>query len=175
MALPKLDVPQYEIELPISKKKIKYRPFLVKEQRNLLMAIESSESITIQQNIRDILNNCTITEGIDIDSLPIIDIEYYFLNLRARSVGEVVNLKYTCNNEVTGEDGEKKKCGGTVKFDLNLLEVKPTVDEGHDKKIQLIEILKNYPTSEVYVEGERLVSLVNQINGAIASLPRLPF
>jgi len=84
MALPKLDVPTYEIELPISKKKIKYRPFLVKEQKNLLMALESNESSTIQQNVRDILNNCTLTEGINIDKLPIIDVEYYFINLRSK-------------------------------------------------------------------------------------------
>jgi hypothetical protein len=98
MALPKLDVPIYELELPLSKKKIRYRPFLVKEQKNLLMAIESSDSNTVQQSVRDILNNCTITDGVDIDKLPIIDIEYYFINLRAKSVGEVVESKYKCNN-----------------------------------------------------------------------------
>ena len=75
MALPKIDVPIYEIELPVSKKKIKYRPFLVKEQRNLLMAMESSEASTIQQSVRDILYNCTLTEGIDIEKLPIIDVD----------------------------------------------------------------------------------------------------
>jgi hypothetical protein len=99
MALPKLDVPTYEIELPVSKKKIKYRPFLVKEQKNLLMAIESNESTTIQQNVKDILNNCTITEGINIDKLPIIDVEFYFVNLRAKSVGETVESRYKCNND----------------------------------------------------------------------------
>ena len=96
MALPKLDVPTYEIELPVSKTKIKYRPFLVKEQRNLLMAIESSESSTIQQNIKDILYNCTLTEDVNIEKLPIIDVEYYFVNLRAKSVGEVVESRYRC-------------------------------------------------------------------------------
>ena len=100
MALPKLDVPTYEIELPVSKKKIKYRPFLVKEQRNLLMAIESNESATIQQNVKDILYNCTLTENIDIEKLPIIDVEFYFINLRAKSVGEVIETKYRCNNIV---------------------------------------------------------------------------
>ena len=117
MALPKLDVPTYEIELPISKKTIKYRPFLVKEQKNLLMALESNESSTIQQNVRDILNNCTLTEGINIDKLPIIDVEYYFVNLRAKSVGEVVESKYKCNNEVEG-----KVCGNLMEKEINLLE-----------------------------------------------------
>ena len=90
MALPKIDVPTYEIELPLSKKKLKYRPFLVKEQKNLLMAMESNESDTVHNVIKDILNNCTITEGVDLDTLPIIDVEYYFINLRAKSVGEIV-------------------------------------------------------------------------------------
>jgi hypothetical protein len=105
MALPKLDVPSYEIVLPVSKTKIKFRPFLVKEQKNLLMAIESNESSTIQQNVKDILYNCTLTEGINIDKLPIIDVEYYFVNLRAKSVGEEVESRYKCNNVV-----EDKEC-----------------------------------------------------------------
>ena len=79
MALPKLDVPSYEIDLPVSKKKLKYRPFLVKEQRNLLMALESQDSNSTQQAVRDILINCTLSDDVDIDKLPIIDIEYYFM------------------------------------------------------------------------------------------------
>ena len=93
MALPKIDVPTYELELPVSQIKIKYRPFLVKEQRNLLMAMEADDAETIQQNIRQTLINCILTE-IDIDTLPIVDVEYIFLNLRARSVGELVENKY---------------------------------------------------------------------------------
>lgn len=143
MALPKLDVPTYEIELPLSKTKIKYRPFLVKEQKNLLMAIESSESSTIQQNIKDILYNCTLTEGVDIDKLPIIDIEYYFINLRAKSVGEVVNSRYRCNNEVDG-----KECGNIMEKDINLLDIKVSVDPDNSSEIQLtdkITIKMKYP------------------------------
>ena len=104
MALPKLDTPTYELELPVSKKQIKFRPFLVKEQRNLLMALESNDSSSTQNAIRDILNNCTITEDIDIDKLPIVDIEYYFLNLRAKSIGEIVESRYRCNNVVEGNE-----------------------------------------------------------------------
>ena len=117
--LPKLDVPSYEIDLPLSKKKIKYRPFLVKEQKNLLMAMESKESDTIHHAIKDILNNCTLTESIDLDKLPIIDIEYYFINLRAKSVGEIVESRYRCNNEV-----DDKVCGNIMEKDINLLDIK---------------------------------------------------
>jgi hypothetical protein len=143
MALPKLDVPTYEIELPVSKKKIKYRPFLVKEQKNLLMAIESNESITIQQNVKDILYNCTLTEGIDIDKLPIIDVEFYFINLRAKSVGEVVESRYKCNNIVND-----KECGNIMEKDINLLEIKVQMDDKISPEIQLtnkISIKMKYP------------------------------
>ena len=96
MALPKIDSPIYELTLPLSKKLIRFRPFLVKEQRNLMMAMESDDKDTIEKNIKQVLHNCTLTEGIDIDSMPILDVEYYFIQLRARSVGEVVENKYKC-------------------------------------------------------------------------------
>ena len=143
MALPKLDVPTYEIELPISKKIIKYRPFLDKEQKNLWMALESNESSTIQQNVRDILNNCTLTEGINIDKLPIIDVEYYFINLRSKSVGEIVETRYRCNNEV-----EEKVCGNIMEASVNLQNIQPYREEEVSPEIQLtdkIMIKMKYP------------------------------
>jgi hypothetical protein len=121
MALPKIDVPTYDIELPISKKKIRYRPFLVKEQRNLLMAMESDDTNSVHSAIRDILYNCTLTENVDVEKLPIVDVEYYFLNIRAKSVGEVVESRYRCNNIV-----EDKECGNIMEKPINLLTV--TVD-----------------------------------------------
>jgi hypothetical protein len=133
--LPKIDVPSYEIELPLSKKKIKYRPFLVKEQKNLLMAMESKETSTIHQTIKDILYNCTLTEDIDLDKLPIIDIEYYFINLRAKSVGEVVESKYRCNNVV-----EDKECGNIMDAEINLLDIKVNKPEVNSE-IQLTDKL----------------------------------
>jgi hypothetical protein len=143
MALPKIDVPTYEIELPVSKTKIKYRPFLVKEQRNLLMAIESSESTTIQQNIKDILYNCTLTEGVNIEKLPIIDVEYYFINLRAKSVGEVVESRYRCNNKVDGIE-----CGNIMEKDIDLTKIQVQMKEDISSEIQLtsnISIKLKYP------------------------------
>jgi hypothetical protein len=143
MALPKLDVPTYEIELPVSKTKIKFRPFLVKEQKNLLMAIESNESTTIQQNVKDILNNCTVTEGINIDRLPIIDVEYYFIQLRAKSVGEVVQSRYKCNNTI-----DDRECGNIMEKDINLLELKVLMDDTISPEIQLtnkVSIKMKYP------------------------------
>ena len=143
MALPKIDVPTYEIELPVSKTKVKFRPFLVKEQRNLLMAIESSDSTTIQQNIKDILYNCTLTEGVDIEKLPIIDVEYYFINLRSKSVGEVVESRYRCNNSVGGVE-----CGNIMEKDIDLTQIKVQINEDISSEIQLtpnISIKLKYP------------------------------
>lgn len=124
MALPKIDVPSYELELPVSKKKIKYRPFLVKEQKTLLMAMESNESDSIHLAIRDILSNCTLTENLNLDELPIIDIEYYFIQLRAKSVSEMVESRYRCNNLVN-----EKECGNTMEKNINLLDLKVEQNE----------------------------------------------
>lgn len=156
MALPKLDVPIYELNLPLSKKKIKFRPFLVKEQKNLLMAMESDEKESIEQNVRQVLNNCTVTEGVDIDKLPVIDIEYYFLNLRARSVGEVVENKYRCDNVVN-----EKPCGNIMETSFNLLDIK--VENVRDNA-DVIELTKNISIKLKYPEFsilKRLSSLTS--------------
>lgn len=136
MALPKIDVPTYSIELPVSKKNIRYRPFLVKEQRNLLMAMESSDSNSVHSAIRDILYNCTLSEGIDIESLPIIDVEYYFINLRAKSVGEVVESKYRCNNIVND-----KECNNLMEHNLDLNSVEVEMKDDIQPEIQLTDKL----------------------------------
>jgi hypothetical protein len=127
MGLPKIDVPVYEITLPISGKKVKYRPFLIKEQKNLMMALESGEFESIQQNIRQILINCTLSSDIDVDDLAVIDAQYYFIKIRSKSVGEIVDLQYRCNNEVSN-----KTCGNLMEYKLNLDELsveKPNVDD----------------------------------------------
>jgi hypothetical protein len=143
MALPKIDVPIYELDLPLSKKHIRFRPFLVKEQRNLMMAMESDDKETIEKNIRQVLHNCTLTENIDIDSLPIIDVEFYFLNLRARSVGEIVENKYRCENTV-----DDKKCNNLMDSQLNLLDIKVDMNGFVNDNIKLtdkISIKLKYP------------------------------
>jgi hypothetical protein len=160
MALPKIDVPTYLIDLPVSKKQIKYRPFLVKEQRNLLMAMESSDSSTIQQSVRDILHNCTLTEGIDIEKLPIIDVEYYFINLRAKSVGEIVESRYKCNNEVDGEE-----CGNIMESEINLLDIKVESNNEISPEIQLdskLTIKLKYPEFSI-VEDSLKYDNINEV------------
>ena len=134
MALPKLEVPTYELELPLSKKTIKFRPYLIKEQKALMMALESSDAKTIQHNVREILDVCTLSKDVDVDELPIIDIEYYFIQLRAKSVGEMSESKYRCNNEV-----EDKVCGNIMEAKIDLTEIKPVQEEYVDPEIQLTD------------------------------------
>jgi hypothetical protein len=147
MALPKIDTPIYDLTLPLSNKQIRFRPFLVKEQKNLLMAMEADDKDSIEKNVKQVLTNCTITEGINIEKLPVIDVEYYFLNLRARSVGELIENSYKCNNEVNGEI-----CNNVMKTSLNILDIKVEMPENDKSLIQLtddITIKLRYPEYSV--------------------------
>ena len=143
MALPKIDTPVYELDLPLSKKHIRFRPFLVKEQKNLMMAMEADDKETIERNIRQVLTNCTLSDNFNVDRLPVIDVEYYFINLRARSVGEIVENKYICTNEVEG-----KQCGNKMDTKFNLLDITVDIDPNAKDVIQLtnkISIKLKYP------------------------------
>lgn len=154
--LPKVDVPIYELNLLSSGKKVKFRPFLVKEQKLLLMATQSEDSKDSLNVVKQISKNC-ILDDVDVESLPVFDLEYIFLNLRARSVNEIVNLQYKCNNKMTDELGEEKTCGSIEKFDINLLEIKPEKNSNHNKKIMLNEklgIMMKYPTFESVAQLE---------------------
>jgi hypothetical protein len=145
--LPKLDVPIYDLALPLSKRKIQIRPFLVKEEKIFLMASESDDEESILTAIKQIVNNCCLTEDVDVELLPISDLEFIFFNLRARSISEVVELKYKCNNKIhVGE--EEKVCGNMVEFDVNILDIKPEIPENHTNKIELtptMGVVMKYP------------------------------
>ena len=131
-------------------KTIKFRPFLVKEQKLLLMANQSEDMKETLNSIKQIVKNCVI-DDIDVDEIPTFDLEYLFLNLRARSVNDVVNLSYKCNNIITKENGEDTPCNSIEKFDINLLDIKPILNPEHNKKIELnskLGIMMKYPTFE---------------------------
>ena len=149
--LPKIDVPLYDLILPLSKKKIQIRPFLVKEEKILLMATESEDESTILTAIKQIVNNCCLTEDVDIELLPISDLEFIFFNLRARSISEVVELRYKCNNKIhVGE--EEKVCGNMVEFDVNILDIKPEIPENHTNKIEIsptMGVVMKYPNFKI--------------------------
>ena len=144
MALPKLTVPEYEAILPSTEKVIKYRPFLVKEEKILLTALEAEDDAIMADAIRQIVNNCVLEE-LDVFKLPTFDIEYLFLRLRAKSVGEKVTLglrPWGCPNN------EGKLCEKSTEVEINLEEVKVIKDENHSSKIMLsddIGVKMKYP------------------------------
>ena len=136
MALPKLNTPQHELELPSTGGKIKFRPFLVKEQKLLMMAQESDKEEEISEAIMNIIDSCTT--GIDARKLPIFDIEYVFLKLRTKSVGETANIKVKC------PDDNKTFVDVTIKLD----EVAVHMTADHTNVIQLtdnIKMIMKYP------------------------------
>lgn len=129
MPLPKIDLPIFELQLVSQPKPIKFRPFLVKEEKLLLMALQSEDEQSILQAIKQVINNCLVEET-DIDKIPIFDIEYLFLNIRARSVGERVQTGFVCRNVVgtnRNEDGieEQQECKHLMAVEVNLLEIAP--------------------------------------------------
>ena len=144
MALPKLNTPTYELEVPSTDEKIKYRPFLVKEEKILLMAMESRKNEDIVQAVKDIVTTCTF-EKLDVSSLPMFDVEYIFLNIRAKSVGEISKLK------LLAPDDKKTY----VDVELNLTEVEVQVDDKHTNKIELgndMGVIMTYPTIDSFME-----------------------
>jgi len=146
MALPTMDFPIYDLEIPSTKKKIKFRPFLVKEEKVLLMALESNDETNIRNAVHDLLKNC-ITSRIKLENLAIFDLEYIFLNIRAVSVGEIVEINVTCR------DDEKTQ----VRYNLNLTDVKVTFPEGHNNKIMLTDnlgVIMRYPSFNRFVEDQ---------------------
>ena len=156
--LPKLDVPIYSVNLISTGKPIRFRPFLVKEQKLFLMAAESADGNEMISTIRQVLKNCVLDE-IDIDSLPTFDLEFLFMNLRARSVEEVVELNYKCNNRVKDDEGQEKTCSGIVNLKVNILEIEPTKNPKHENKVQIngdLGIVFKYPTFEMFQKYEKM-------------------
>ena len=143
MALPKLNVPTYELVVPSSDKKIKYRPFLVREEKILLMALESGETKDIINAVKDIVTECTFGK-VDLGTLPMFDVEYIFLNIRAKSVGEVSTLRLLCP-----DDGETY---AEVEVDLSKILVQ--VEKDHNSKIELTDemgMIMKYPNIDSMV------------------------
>ena len=150
MALPQVALPTYELEIPSNGKKIKYRPFVVKEEKVLLMALETQDEKSIEGAVKDLLKGC-IQSRIKLEDLAIFDLEYIFLNIRAVSVGEVVEMLLTCE-----DDGETQ-----VKYNLNLTDVQVSKPEDHSNKIMLSDtmgVIMKYPSLDEFVK----VSIIGQ-------------
>ena len=127
MPLPTIATPSYELELPSSGKKIKYRPFLVKEEKLLVLALESEDTKEISTAIKAVLKSCIQTRGVKVEQLPTFDIEYLFLNIRGKSVGEEIELNLIC------PDDEET----TVPVTINIDDIKIQKDKSHNKQVKL--------------------------------------
>ena len=145
MPLPTIATPTYELTLPSTGKKIKYRPFLVKEEKLLILALESKNQVEITNSVKDVIKECVITRGIKIDDLPTFDIEYLFLNIRAKSVGEDIHLVVTC------PDDKETEVPVTIYVD----EIKVVKSKDHKRDISLdknLTLRMKYPSLNQFIE-----------------------
>ena len=154
--LPKIDVPVYDLKLLSTGKKIKFRPFTVKEEKLFLMAAEAGDVKSIVDTTKQVINNCIISE-IDIDDLPLFEIENIFLQLRSKSIGEIVSLRYRCNNKIfNDETKEEKDCTNIVEIDVNISEILPKFDDKKiNNKIEITDsvgVLLKYPNLKTVEE-----------------------
>jgi hypothetical protein len=146
MPLPVVSTPTYTLTIPSINKEIKYRPFLVKEERILIMAMESEDPKEITESIKNVIKNCIITKGIKVEQLSVFDIEYMFLNIRGKSVGEDVEVLLTCP-----DDGVTQ-----VPVTINLDEIKVNIKPNHNRDIKLDDTLTlrmKYPSIEEFVKN----------------------
>jgi hypothetical protein len=146
MPLPKIATPTYELELPSTGETIKYRPFLVKEEKVLVIALESQDTKHITNSIKTVIKNCILTRGIKVESLPTFDIEYLFLNIRGKSVGEEIDVNIIC------PDDEETQVSVTI----NLDDIQVTKSENHEKRIKLdksIVMEMKYPSLDQFIKN----------------------
>jgi hypothetical protein len=146
MPLPKIATPIYELEIPSLKKKIRYRPFLVKEEKILIIALESEDSKQIANAVKNVISNCILSKGIKVEDLATFDIEYLFLNIRGKSVGETVDVLITCPDDGTTQ----------VPTSINLDEINVEVDPEHSRDIKLDDSLTlrmRYPSMTEFIKN----------------------
>lgn len=146
MPLPKISTPTYELEIPSLKKSVKYRPFLVKEEKVLIIAMESEDPKQIAEAVKTVIGNCIVTRGIKIEQLATFDIEYLFLNIRGKSVGETVDVLITCP-----DDGNTQ-----VPVSINLDDIQVEFREDHSRDIKLDDTLTlrmRYPSMQEFVKS----------------------
>ena len=146
MPLPKIATPTYELEIPSLKKEIRYRPFLVKEEKILILAMESEDSKQIGNAVKAVISNCILSKGIKVDELSTFDIEYLFLNIRGKSVGESVDVLVTCPDDGTTQ----------VPVSINLDEIQIQENPEHSKDIKLDDKLTmrmKYPSMSEFIKN----------------------
>jgi len=146
MPLPKIATPTYELVLPSSNKKIKFRPFLVKEEKILIIAMESQDTTQIANAVKDVISHCILSRGIKVEKLSTFDIEYLFLNIRGKSVGEDIEVMVTCP-----DDGKTQ-----VPTSINIDSIKVITSDDHEKDIKLDEqytLRMKYPSLNEFIKN----------------------
>jgi hypothetical protein len=146
MPLPKISTPTYELELPSTGQTIKFRPFLVKEEKLLVLALETEDTKQITNGIKTVIKNCIETKGIKVEELPTFDIEYLFLNIRGKSVGEDIEVNIIC------PDDEET----TVPVKINIDEIKVQKNDNHSTKVKIddeIMMEMKYPSLEQFIKS----------------------
>lgn len=154
MPLPKISSPTYEVQLLSRKKPVKFRPFLVKEQKLMLIAAESKDPVETVKILKQVATNCIVDEDINVEELPYVDLEKLFLHFRARSMGEVIDVHFRCKHMVTDPTGKEKECGMIMQIPVNLLEV-PVINNEIETRIMVTEkvgIQMKIPTFEMMEE-----------------------
>ena len=161
MPLPKIATPTYELELPSTGKMVKYRPFLVKEEKVLVIALESEDNKQITNAIKAVLKSCVLTKGIKVDTLPTFDIEYLFLNIRGKSVGEELEVNIICPDDETTQ----------VPITIALDEIEVEKDDEHTNKIKLDKNLMMemaYPSLDQFIKNNFDFNETNQMDQSFA-------
>ena len=157
MPLPKIATPTYELVLPSTDQTIQFRPFLVKEEKLLVLALESEDNKQITTAIKSVLKNCVLTKGIKVEQLPTFDIEFLFLNIRGKSVGEELEVNIVCPDDETTQ----------VTVDINLDDIQVQKNEEHNKQIKLDDNLMmemKYPSLDQFIKNNFDFNEKNQMD-----------
>ena len=165
MPLPKIATPTYELELPSTGKTVQYRPFLVKEEKLLVIALESEDTKQITTAIKAVIKACIKTRGVKVEALPTFDIEYLFLNIRGKSVGENLDVNIICPDDKETE----------VKVNINLDDIKCHKNEGHTNKIKLDDSLMmemKYPSLDEFIKSNFDLEEKNQMDQSFDLIAR---
>ena len=161
MPLPKIATPTYELELPSTGKSIKYRPFLVKEEKVLVIALESEDNKQITNAIKAVLKSCVLTKGIKVETLPTFDIEYLFLNIRGKSVGEELDVTLICP-----DDGETEV---SVQIDLDDIQIQKNDDHTNQVKLDNSLMMElRYPSLDQFIKSNFDFDDKNQMDQSFA-------
>ena len=167
MSLPIINAPIFTMNLESIKGEVKYRPFLVKEEKLLLMAMEGGEQAEIITTSKQIINNCILSENVNAEELPLFDLQMALLNIRAKSVGEVIEILAKHPND---KNSEGDSCEEATKIKVNLKDIKLTKNDNHSKHIKLTDTITvgmKYPTMEVY---NRLADMENAETSTVEGL-----